>query len=135
MCIGVWQAPLVSIVRVTRIGGKNSIFARTCCTRGACVGTLLLLLLPWRSYGPASAHATIDVLLFLFSGLQDLGVKNSLVFFFYWHGTAKGYRHRQLRDLRLSLGVPYLERTQQALVNAHHSACVVKLPAVVGCAE
>ena len=33
---------------------------------------LLLLLLPWRSYGPASAHATVDVLLFLFRWLQNL---------------------------------------------------------------
>lgn len=33
---------------------------------------LLLLLLPWRSYGPASAHATVDVLLFLLRWLQNL---------------------------------------------------------------
>lgn len=61
-----------SIVRVTRIGDKKSIFARTCCTRGVCVGTLLLLLLPGRGNGPACAHATIDVLLFLLCRLQDL---------------------------------------------------------------
>lgn len=134
MCIGVWQAPSVSIVRITRIGGKNSIFARTCCTRGACVGTLLLLLLPWRSYGPASAHATIDVLLFLFSGLQDLRGKELVSFFLF---PLASLRATDIGDLgiKLILGVPYLERTQQALVNAHHSACVIKLPAVIGCAE
>lgn len=29
----------------------------------------------------------------------------------------------------------YLERTQQALVHAHHSSCVVKFPAIIGCTE
>lgn len=33
---------------------------------------LLLLLLPWRSDGPASVHATVDVLLFLLCWFQDL---------------------------------------------------------------
>ena len=61
-----------SIVRITRVGDKTSIFARTCCTRGVCVGTLLLLLFPGRGNGPACAHATIDVLLFLLCRLQDL---------------------------------------------------------------
>ena len=51
---------------------QEPIFARTCCTRKVCVGTLLLVLLPCRSYGPASAHATVDVLLFLLCRLQDL---------------------------------------------------------------
>lgn len=29
----------------------------------------------------------------------------------------------------------YLERTQQALIHAHHSSCIVKFPAIVGCTE
>lgn len=29
----------------------------------------------------------------------------------------------------------HLERTQQALVHAHHCTCIVKLAAVVGCTE
>lgn len=36
---------------------------------------LLLLLLPWRSYGPASAHATVDVLLFLLCWFQYLATR------------------------------------------------------------
>ena len=41
---------------------------------------LLLLLLPWRSYGPASTHATVDVLLFFLRRFQDL--KGQVSFFF-----------------------------------------------------
>ena len=33
---------------------------------------LLLLLFPWRSDGPASAHATVNVLLFLLCWFQNL---------------------------------------------------------------
>ena len=33
---------------------------------------LLLLLFPWRSDGPASVHATVNVLLFLLCWFQDL---------------------------------------------------------------
>ena len=33
---------------------------------------LLLLWLPWRSNGPASVHATVNVLLFLLRWFQDL---------------------------------------------------------------
>lgn len=51
----------------------KTISARTCCTRKVRVGTLLLFLFPWRSYGPASAHATVDVLLFLLRWFQNLG--------------------------------------------------------------
>lgn len=51
----------------------ETISARTCCTRKVRVGTLLLFLFPWRSYGPASAHATVDVLLFLLRWFQNLG--------------------------------------------------------------
>jgi len=29
----------------------------------------------------------------------------------------------------------YLERTQQALVHAHHCSCIVKFPAIIGCTE
>ena len=39
---------------------------------------LLLLLLPWRSYGPASAHATVDVLLFLLRWLQNLWTRKQI---------------------------------------------------------
>ena len=39
---------------------------------------LLLLLLPWRSYGPASAHATVDVLLFLLRWLQNLWAREQI---------------------------------------------------------
>lgn len=39
---------------------------------------LLFLLLPWRSYGPASAHATVDVLLFLLCWFQDLSQTSRL---------------------------------------------------------
>ena len=67
-----WCIMASALSMVTRIGDKKSIFARTCCTRGVCVGTLLLLLLPGRGNGPACAHATIDVLLFLLRRLQDL---------------------------------------------------------------
>lgn len=41
-------------------------------TESWCWHILLLLLLPWRSYGTASVHATMDVLLFLFRRLQYL---------------------------------------------------------------
>ena len=39
---------------------------------------LLLLLFPWRSYGPASAHATVDVLLFFLCWFQYLRRENGL---------------------------------------------------------
>ena len=53
--------------------GERFIGVRTCCTRETRVGIrLLLLLFPRRSDGPASVHATVNVLLFLFSRFQNL---------------------------------------------------------------
>lgn len=37
--------------------------------------------------------------------------------------------------IRPLAGLPYLKRTQQAFVHAHHRTGVVELSAIVGCAE
>ena len=64
----------VSCLRLTRYRGIGEVlFPPEPAAHGKFVLVhLLLLLLPWRSYGPASAHATVDVLLFLLRWLQNL---------------------------------------------------------------
>lgn len=62
--VGVWLA-LCEFDRDGNVNGDWELSSPEPAARRACVGTLLLLLLPWRSYRPASAHATVDVLLFL----------------------------------------------------------------------
>lgn len=83
-------------------GGRSKAFRIVEMRRGTCIylrpnllytgswcwHILLLLLLPWRSYGTASVHATMDVLLFLLRRLQDL------------RGTCKVSKRLQLQNLQ-----------------------------------
>lgn len=78
----------------------------------------LLLLLSRRSDGPAEAHAPVDVLLFLFCWFQDLSKLFS-----------------DLSQLTSQAIMTYLERTKQALIDAHHRTSIVKFSTVVGSAE
>ncbi len=56
---------------------------------------LLLLLLPWRSNGSASAHATINVLLFLLRRFQNLQFQATDVSFVYMsRGNVRVAAHR-----------------------------------------
>lgn len=79
---------------------------------------LFLLLLARRSDGPAGAHATVDVLLFLFRWLQDLQKQKLLA----W-------------EMTLPQKYTHLERAQETLIDTHHGTRVVEFTTVVRRAE
>lgn len=84
--------------------------------------SLFLLLLSLWGVGSAGAHATVNVLLFLFGWLQDLREKRKNIS----TGEMLIIRGKELTNL---------ERAEQALVNTHHCTCIVEFTTVVGCAE
>lgn len=94
---------------------RNAVVKKTVESREGKTASLLLPLASARRRKFAAAQG--NVLLLLLRWFQDLGLLVSMTY------------------MLENIGVTYLERAEQALIYAHHGACIVKLAAVVGCTE